>query len=134
MAQHYHVLHLPQQALQASATQSYGVTGQVCYTQVRLANTLTSRLVGLLPQHELTPQQGLWISPCNSIHSIGMRFEFDAAFVGRQGQVLHVIEAMRPFKLSPLVRQAVAVLEVPAHSLAAQGITLGDALYLMAMR
>ncbi len=131
MAQLYHVLHLPQQAIQASATQGYGVAGQVCYTQVRLANTLTTRLVGLLPQHQLAPQQGLWISPCNSIHSIGMRFEFDAAFIGGQGQVLHVIQAMRPFKVSPLVRHAVAVLEVPAHSLAAHGITLGDALYLV---
>jgi uncharacterized membrane protein (UPF0127 family) len=60
-----------------------------------------------------------------------MRFEFDAAFIGAQGQVLHVLQAMRPFKLSPLVRHAVAVLEVPAHSLASHGITLDDRLFLV---
>jgi len=127
----YQVLHLSPQALQANPAQGYPLAGQVIFTQVSLANSVAKRLLGLLPKQGLSPQQGLWITPCNSIHSVGMRFEFDAAFVGQQGQVLHIIEAMRSFKLSSLVGGAVAVLEVPAHSLAANGVTLGSRLLLL---
>jgi uncharacterized protein len=128
---HYQVLHVPQSARQAGATQPYSLTGQVLWPQLRLANTLSTRLVGLLTRHELAPHEGLWITPCNSIHSIGMRFEFDAAFLSAQGEILHVITAMRPWRCSPLVRQAVAVLEVGAHSLAAHQVHLGDTLHLL---
>ena len=122
------VLHLSQQA---KLTQGHTLTATVVYTQVGLANTMASRLVGLLRHTHLQPEQGLWITPCHSIHSVGMRFAFDAAFIDAHGKVLHRVEAMRSLRLSPIVKGAVAVLEVPAHSLAKHGITEGDTLVLL---
>jgi uncharacterized membrane protein (UPF0127 family) len=48
---------------------------------VREACSLFSRMKGLLGVKGLSPGEGLWICPCNSIHSFGMSFEFDALFL-----------------------------------------------------
>ena len=42
------------------------------------------RLVGLLGRSELGDGEGLWIAPCNSIHTWFMRFAIDAAFVDEE--------------------------------------------------
>ena len=32
---------------------------------------------------------GLWISPCKQVHTFGMKFPIDVAFVGHDGEILH---------------------------------------------
>ncbi len=34
-------------------------------------------------------------SPCNSIHSIGMKFDFDAVFLDKELRVVHLMHAMK---------------------------------------
>lgn len=101
------------------------------WEQVRLAATPFARLRGLLGVAQLQPQQGLWLKPCNSIHSFFMQFPFDALFLDRQGTVVRVLQAMPRGKVSPLVWRACQVLEVPAGSVAAHGIQVGDQLRLL---
>lgn len=76
------------------------------------ANNIIKRTVGLLGRKSLAPENGLLISPCNSIHSIGMKFEFDAVFLDKKGQIVYIIEKMKPFKVSKIVFKAVKVLEL----------------------
>ncbi|HEY3369007.1 MAG TPA: DUF192 domain-containing protein [Symbiobacteriaceae bacterium] len=83
-------------------------------TCVANAGTFSQRLRGLMFRKELAPGEGLVIRPCNSVHSHFMRFPIDVLFLDRGGRVVHVMPAMRPWKQSPFVRGAVAVLELAA--------------------
>src|SRR5437879_2723378 len=74
------------------------------------AATPWARGIGLLGRRGLAAGEGLWIEPCQSIHSFFMRFRFDAAFLDREGRVVHQIQAMRPQRASRFLRNARTVL------------------------
>jgi uncharacterized membrane protein (UPF0127 family) len=93
-----------------------------------MANWIVPRFFGLMGKPGLAKGKGIWFVPCNSIHSFFMRFEFDAIFVDRDGVVLHLIESMPAWRLSPLVRKCRAVIELPAGTIQATGTQLGDTL------
>lgn len=103
---------------------------QVVAEHVKVANNPFTRLAGLMGKKLLPKGHGLWITPCNGVHSCFMRFEFDAVFVNAQGEVLHVIEAMKPWGLSPMIKGARAVLELPAGAAAQAGVETGHKLQL----
>ena len=48
---------------------------------VETARSRLERTRGLLGTAKLPRGGGLWIVPCRSIHSFGMRYEFDALFI-----------------------------------------------------
>jgi uncharacterized protein len=95
---------------------------------VRVATNLWDRSRGLLGRKGLEPGEGLLIDPCSGIHTIGMAFPIDAAFLGREGEVLHLIHGMKPQRVSRYVFKARSVLELSAGVLAATGTELGDRL------
>jgi hypothetical protein len=92
----------------------------------RVADTFSTRLVGLLRDRTLDPGDGLWIVPCNSIHSIGMRFDFDAIFLDKDLRAVHLVREMRPWRISKMVFSAHSVLELPAGLIAQTATELGD--------
>ncbi|MEK7404857.1 MAG: DUF192 domain-containing protein [Acidobacteriota bacterium] len=92
-----------------------------------VADTSRKRRSGLL-KHESLPQgEGLWISPCEAIHTIGMKFPIDVVFLDRKRKVAKIRQAMRPGRVS-LCLWAHSVLELPAGTLAATGTAVGDQL------
>jgi hypothetical protein len=92
----------------------------------RVAADIWTRLRGLLGHPPLQPGEGLLLRGERAIHTIGMGFAIDALFLDREGRVRHVIAEMVPYRLSPFVRAANGVLELPAGTLARTGTTLGD--------
>jgi uncharacterized protein len=94
----------------------------------RVADNPVTRLVGLLRDRQLAHGDGLWIVPCNSIHSFAMRFVFDAIFLDRDHRVVHLVPEMKPWRVSKLVFSAHSVLELPAGVIAQSGTQLGDLL------
>ena len=90
------------------------------------ARSYSSRMKGLLGRKGLEAGEGLYIRPCSSIHSFFMKFRFDAAFVDGEGKVLHVIRAMKPWRISKIVSGAAGVVELPAGML--EGTSIGDQL------
>lgn len=93
-----------------------------------VAATMWSRVQGLLGRKGLEPGEGLLITPCNSIHSMWMRFRFDALFLDREGTVLHAIHDMKAWRISRIVFGAHQVLELPSGVIAATGTEKGDRL------
>ena len=72
------------------------------------ACTLRARLRGLLG---LDGYEGvLMLAPCRDIHTFGMRFPIDVAFVSEAGEVLEVHRGIMP-RRRLRCRKAVAVLE-----------------------
>jgi uncharacterized membrane protein (UPF0127 family) len=92
----------------------------------RLADTFFTRLVGLLRDRHLEYGDGLWLVPCNSIHSLGMKFSFDAIFLDRNLQVVHLMSEMKPWRISRMILSAKSVLEVPAGLIHQSATQLGD--------
>lgn len=94
----------------------------------RVADNAISRMVGLLRDDHLKLGDGLWIVPCNSIHSFAMRFLFDAVFLDKKLRVVHLISEMKPWRASRMVFAAHSVLELPAGAVQVSGTHLGDQL------
>ena len=96
--------------------------------RARVADTMGSRMVGLLSSKGLADGEGLWIQPCNSIHTWFMRFTIDAIFLDRENRVVKSVERMRPWRLTWIAPKAVGVLELPAGSIEKTGTKVGDVL------
>jgi uncharacterized membrane protein (UPF0127 family) len=92
----------------------------------RVADTFLTRLVGLLRDKTLERGDGLWIVPCNSIHSIGMRFVFDAVFLDKNLRVVHLVREMKPWRISKMILSAHSILELPAGLISQTATELGD--------
>jgi uncharacterized protein len=97
-------------------------------TKGELADNLLTRARGLLGHAPLAPGEGMLIRPCSSIHSFFMGFPIDAAFLDKQGRVVHIMHDMGAGRVSPHVFKAHSVLELPAGTLAATGTQVGDLL------
>ena len=102
--------------------------GATLAANVRLADTPRSRRIGLLRHEPLEPGEGLWIYPTRAIHTFGMRFPIDVAFLDRHLYVKRVCHHLAPFRLTTPVWGARSVLELAAGSLASTGTAVGDQL------
>jgi uncharacterized membrane protein (UPF0127 family) len=89
-------------------------SGSLVAEHVEVADTIWSRFVGLMFRRELPPGHGLVIRPCNSIHMFFMRFALDVVFIDGDGRVVRVLDSIRPWRASSLVRGAKAAIELPA--------------------
>jgi uncharacterized membrane protein (UPF0127 family) len=96
--------------------------------KVRTASTFLSRLVGLLGTAAIAEGEGLWIVPCRSVHTLGMRYPIDVAFLDARGVVVGTLEGLPPNRVGRVVRDARGALELRAGTLAATGTAPGDRL------
>lgn len=86
-------------------------TGETLLERVRLADSFWSRLIGLLAGRSIAPDEGLLLSPCNSVHTCGMRFSIDVAQLDHDHLVLAVRTDVRPWSVVAPVRGGRHVLE-----------------------
>jgi len=96
--------------------------------RVRTAQTFLSRLVGLLGTAAIAEGEGLWIVPCRSVHTLGMRYPIDVAFLDARGVVVGTLEGLPPNRIGRVFRDARGALEMRAGTLAATGTAPGDRL------
>jgi len=101
--------------------------GTLVATEADIADTSRKRRVGLLKHERLEPGQGLWIAPCEAIHTFGMRFPIDVLFLDRQKKVLKVKANMARGRISGCL-WAHSVLELPAGQAERTGTVAGDEL------
>ena len=100
--------------------------GATLATRAQVADTPRSRRVGLLGHHNLEPGEALWIFPTQAIHTFGMRFPIDVAFLDRRLRVKRIYHRLAPFRLTSFVWGARSVLELESGSLANSGTAIGD--------
>ena len=90
------------------------------------AESIKSRIVGLIGKNSLSSGQGLLITPCSQVHTMFMRFTIDVIFLDRENTVVEICRSLRPWRLSPLIWKASSVLEVAEGQ--ADAIRIGDKL------
>ncbi|HJV70300.1 DUF192 domain-containing protein [Ideonella sp.] len=96
---------------------------------MRRADTWWSRAIGLLATASLDDSCGLWITPCASVHTLGMRYPIDVVFLRRDGTVIKMVSNLRPWRAAACAGAAVAV-ELRAGSIKQFGLRLGMAIAL----
>ena len=92
-----------------------------------IADTSSKRNTGLLKHTRLEPGEGLWITPCEAVHTIGMKFAIDVLFLDKKRRVLKVRHAMPRWRISGSLF-AHSVLELPSGTAAATKTARGDQL------
>jgi uncharacterized membrane protein (UPF0127 family) len=97
---------------------------------VELALTRAERRRGLLGRTGLDPTAALMLSPCWAVHTTFMRFPIDVVFVDRGGRAVKIVHGLEPWRMA-MAPRAHAAIELPAGSLLARDIRLGDELYLL---
>jgi uncharacterized protein len=100
--------------------------------RVKVADSIISRLVGLLGRRFLKPDSGVWIVPANAIHTIGMLFSFDVIMIDRDFKVVGLHELIRPFRITRPNFRAESIVEVPAHTIFRSRTAVGDQLVIEA--
>jgi uncharacterized protein len=78
---------------------------------VKMCQNFWTRLVGLLGTKHLPPQDACWIKPCNSIHTVGMKYAIDAYFLNKKNEVVSIVKNLKPNRFSPLAWKAHSVVE-----------------------
>jgi uncharacterized membrane protein (UPF0127 family) len=85
-----------------------------------------SRRRGLIGHLPLTRGQGLLIRPSCWVHTFGMGFPIDIAYLGKDGRVLAVSENLAPNRIGRPVLGARCVVEMAAGAVQQMGLKVGD--------
>ena len=101
-------------------------TDAVLASRLRVADTHWTRLRGLLGTTELPAGDGLWIRPCRQVHMFGMRYAIDVVFLDDSRRIVGLTEALAPWRVSPLVKTATSVLELPPGTIADTALREGQ--------
>jgi uncharacterized protein len=74
--------------------------GTIVASAVEVADSGPSRSKGLLGRKGLDPGTGLWIVPCESVHTFFMQFSIDLIYLDRSLRIRKLRSAVPPWRLS----------------------------------
>jgi|GEM_PF-370841 uncharacterized membrane protein (UPF0127 family) len=94
---------------------------------VEVADHGAKRGKGLLGRNSLSPEEGLWIFPCEAVHTFGMRFPIDLVYIDRNMRVKKVRSNVRPWRLSACL-SAHSVIELATGTIGRTQTGPGDRL------
>jgi uncharacterized membrane protein (UPF0127 family) len=94
----------------------------------RTARSLLSRAVGLLGRASLPPGEALVLERTGSVHTAFMRFAIDVLYVDRAGSVVKAVAALRPFRVSGVLKTGCTVIELPSGTIGRTATAPGDQL------
>ena len=72
----------------------------VLATCMELADSGPKRNKGLLGRKLLNPGEGLWIVPCESVHTFFMQFPIDLVYLDREHYIRKLRSGVPPWRLS----------------------------------
>lgn len=93
---------------------------------IEWAGSGAKRRRGLLGREALDCMEGIYLIPCEWIHTFWMHFPIDVAFLSATGRILAVHDSLKPNRLSKIVLRAEGVLELSAGRLRATSTEVGD--------
>jgi len=78
-----------------------------------VAKSGAKRSKGLLGRQGLAPGEGLWIVPCEAVHTFFMQFAIDLIYLDRKLRIKKVASGVPPWRMSACL-SAYSVLESPS--------------------
>jgi hypothetical protein len=94
-----------------------GVTG---------AKNFFDRFLGLIVRRKLKNKEGFLIENCSSIHTFWMRYSIDAVFLDKKNRVLAIYNNIRPFRMTPFIKNSFSVLELGSGVVGQTSLSVGD--------
>jgi hypothetical protein len=76
----------------------------------------------------VTPDDGVWLTPSRSVHTIGMVCAIDLIYVDSASRVLFLVEQLGPFRISPIKTKCAGVLALRSRAIYSSYTQVGDAL------
>ncbi|MEB8473941.1 DUF192 domain-containing protein [Acidithiobacillus ferriphilus] len=101
--------------------------GQTFWSEVQMADSFLDRLQGLLGKTGFSDQQGLLLTACGSVHTVGMRFPIDVIFLDAELRILTCHPEVSAWRMKSC-RGAHMTLEVAAGGVARHGVVPGQRL------
>jgi uncharacterized membrane protein (UPF0127 family) len=80
------------------------------------AESSAQRRTGLLRHDKLDEGAGLWIIPCEAVHTFFMKFAIDLIYLDRKHRVRGIVRELRPWRFS-ICLPAHSVLELPGGTI-----------------
>lgn len=93
--------------------------------RVEIADSAGKRSKGLLGRSKLLPGEGLWIVPCEAVHTFGMQFAIDLIYLDRHRRIRKIRNNLRPWRFSACIA-AHSVIELAACSIHEEMAHVGD--------
>lgn len=105
----------------------YAGEGRCVAPRVWRATSAWERMRGLLGRPPLAPGEGMLIEACGIVHTFGMRYRLDLAFLDPRGRVCKLVHELRPARCAGTFG-AQATLELAPGTLVQSGLRVGDQL------
>lgn len=105
------------------------VSGQIEF-DVKIARNFFSRAFGLLFRKKLKSNECLLITPCKSIHTIGMRYNIDVVFIDAFGYITDIYCDVKPFRVINASNEASSVVEFLGGTLAQYQLCKNESLFI----
>jgi uncharacterized membrane protein (UPF0127 family) len=96
-------------------------------TTVEVADTPSRRAKGLLGREQLDEGAGMWIIPCEAVHTFGMQFPIDLVYLDRSQKVVKLCGAVGRNRIAICI-SAHSVLELSSGTILKSAIQIGDSL------
>jgi uncharacterized membrane protein (UPF0127 family) len=87
--------------------------------------SLWEKMRGLLGRPQLQPGEGMLIGDCRLVHTVGMGYALDLAFLDKRGCVRKLVRNLSPLRMAGSFA-ACTTLELAAGSLDKLGLREGD--------
>jgi hypothetical protein len=101
--------------------------GTVLATRLEVADSGPKRNKGLLGRKGLADGEGLWITPCESVHTFFMQFPIDLVYLDRKNRVRKLCNSVPAWRISVCL-SAHSILELPSGTIRNTQTQSGDTL------
>ncbi len=113
---------------------AFNLTRQtVLADSLEVASNSASRKKGLMGRQSLSPGEGLWIVPCEAVHTFGMHFAIDLVYLNRKHRIVKTKSNVVPRRLSACL-SAHTVIELPSGTIRDTQTMPGDLLEFIPVR
>lgn len=102
--------------------------GQLLLDECENANHFFTRFMGLMYRKSMEENHCLLLTPCNEIHTFGMKFDIDTIALSKDNEILFIDRAVPPKKVRNKVKDAYKVLELCSGTADKLGLDVGDVL------
>jgi uncharacterized membrane protein (UPF0127 family) len=104
--------------------------GKILAKKVHMADTFFKRLKGLMFSKELPSDSGLYIRPCQGIHTFFMGYSIDVLHLDSSGKVVGIEENVQPGKIGKVHPHTIEIIELPAGKIQNTQTTFGNTIEL----
>jgi hypothetical protein len=101
--------------------------GTVLAARLEVADSGPKRNKGLLGRKGLAEGEGLWITPCESVHTFFMQFPIDLVYLDRKNRVRKLCNSVPAWRISVCL-SAHSILELPSGTIRNTLTQTGDTL------